>query len=98
LTSSTLEFDVTGMTCGSCAARVERILARQPGVAAAAVTLATGRGTVELEPRGAAPEPDLVSAVEHLGYGFAPHRADQPRDPSVGARWGARLAVGAPLG
>ncbi len=28
----TLDFTVTGMTCGSCAARVERVLGKQPGV------------------------------------------------------------------
>ncbi|HWD07954.1 MAG TPA: heavy metal-associated domain-containing protein, partial [Actinomycetota bacterium] len=43
-----LVFDVEGMTCGSCAARVERTLRRQPGVAAAGVNFATGRATVEL--------------------------------------------------
>lgn len=41
-----LDFDVEGMTCGSCAARVQRILDRQDGVATAEVNYATGRAHV----------------------------------------------------
>src|SRR5260370_35651657 len=37
-----LDFTVQGMTCGSCAARVQKVLARQPGVQAAAVNFASG--------------------------------------------------------
>ncbi len=43
-----VEFDVTGMTCGSCAARVQRALAGEDGVKDAVVNYATGRATVEL--------------------------------------------------
>ena len=46
---STVPFDVEGMSCASCAARVERILARQPGVHSANVNFATGQAVVELE-------------------------------------------------
>ncbi|HEY2303861.1 MAG TPA: heavy metal translocating P-type ATPase [Acidimicrobiales bacterium] len=109
MTTTSLEFDVTGMTCGSCAARVERVLERQPGVSAAAVNLATGRATVELDVLDPAPEPQLVSAVEGLGYGIATHRT--PLSPAGGPgadskgrragvadpRWGTRLAVAIPL-
>jgi copper-transporting P-type ATPase V len=66
-----LELDVSGMTCGSCAARVQRTLARQPGVSEALVNYATGRATVELEP-GAVGAEQLVAAVEGVGYGAAP--------------------------
>jgi cation-transporting ATPase V/Cu+-exporting ATPase len=97
LTSATLEFDVTGMTCGSCAARVERALAHQPGVTAAAVNLATGRATVSLDAAGPAPEPDLVAAIEGLGYGFSPRRAGHSAEPGPSPQWGTRLAVAAPL-
>ncbi len=57
-----LVFDVEGMTCGSCAARVERTLRRQPGVAAAGVNFATGRATVELATHPPAP-PDPAGAL-----------------------------------
>jgi cation-transporting ATPase V/Cu+-exporting ATPase len=65
-----LEFDVSGMTCGSCAARVQRTLSREPGVTDALVNYATGRATVELEP-GALDEQRLIAAVQEAGYGAA---------------------------
>ena len=46
---ATIDFAVEGMTCGSCAARVQRVLAKADGVAAAEVNLATGRAHVTLE-------------------------------------------------
>jgi copper-transporting P-type ATPase V len=66
-----MEFDVSGMTCGSCAARVQRTLARQPGVRGALVNYATGRATVELEP-GAAHADELLTAVRRVGYDASP--------------------------
>ncbi|MGP0100646.1 MAG: heavy metal translocating P-type ATPase, partial [Solirubrobacteraceae bacterium] len=66
-----MELDVSGMTCGSCAARVQRALSRQPGVTEALVNYATGRATVELAP-GAADAQQLVAAVRSAGYGAAP--------------------------
>ncbi|MDB5623643.1 MAG: copper-translocating P-type ATPase [Devosia sp.] len=61
-----LAIDIEGMTCASCVARVERALLKAPGVAAAAVNLATERATVELSP-GAAVEP-LLEAIAKAGY------------------------------
>jgi cation-transporting ATPase V len=69
-----MELDVSGMTCGSCAARVQRALARQPGVTDALVNYATGRATVELEP-GAVDAEQLTAAVERAGYGASPAAA-----------------------
>jgi cation-transporting ATPase V/Cu+-exporting ATPase len=63
-----LELDVAGMTCGSCAARVQRTLSREPGVAGASVNYATGRATLELEP-GTCDEQRLIAAVRKAGYG-----------------------------
>jgi copper-transporting P-type ATPase V len=65
-----LEFDVSGMTCGSCAARVQRTLSREPGVAEALVNYATGRATVELEP-WALDDERLIAAVRRAGYDAA---------------------------
>ncbi|MBN8791592.1 MAG: copper-translocating P-type ATPase [Stenotrophomonas nitritireducens] len=62
---TTQEFPVEGMTCASCVGRVERALAAVPGVASAAVNLATGRATV----RGDGVDRQaLVRAVEKAGY------------------------------
>jgi cation-transporting ATPase V/Cu+-exporting ATPase len=66
-----VELDVSGMTCGSCAARVQRALGRQPGVSEALVNYATGRATVELEPGTVDPD-QLVAAVAKAGYGATP--------------------------
>jgi len=63
-----VELAITGMTCGSCAARVERSLNELPGVAAR-VNLATERATVELS--AAVPVPDLLAQVERTGYDAA---------------------------
>jgi copper-transporting P-type ATPase V len=62
-----VELDVSGMTCGSCAARVQRTLSRQPGVSEALVNYATGRATVELE-SGTLEAEQLIAAVRSAGY------------------------------
>ncbi|HEV3035398.1 MAG TPA: heavy metal translocating P-type ATPase [Solirubrobacteraceae bacterium] len=66
-----VELDVSGMTCGSCAARVQRALSRQSGVTEALVNYATGRATVELEQHALDAE-QLIAVVERAGYGAAP--------------------------
>ncbi|KAA0578925.1 copper-translocating P-type ATPase [Azospirillum sp. B21] len=67
------EFDlsVTGMTCASCAGRVEKALGRLPGVESATVNLATERAHV-VAFAGSLEAADLVAAVEKVGYGAAP--------------------------
>jgi heavy metal translocating P-type ATPase len=63
-------FDVHGMTCASCARRVETTLARQPGVRRAGVNLALERATVDLEPE--TDPASLVAAVDSIGYELIP--------------------------
>jgi len=57
--------DIEGMTCASCVARVEKRLARVPGVTAA-VNLATESAKVDV-PQGVADD-ELVAAVQAAGY------------------------------
>ncbi len=59
---------VSGLHCGSCVGRAERALLAVPGVTAARVNLASARAEVE----GAAPEADLLAALEGAGYPGAP--------------------------
>ncbi|HKB46085.1 MAG TPA: cation transporter, partial [Ktedonobacterales bacterium] len=59
-----------GMTCASCARRIERGLSKVPGVAEASVNLATERASVAYA-AGSASVADLVAAVEKAGYGAA---------------------------
>jgi Cu+-exporting ATPase len=61
-----VELPITGMTCASCANRIERKLNKLAGVAAS-VNYATEKATVEYDPELAQPE-ELVRAVEAAGY------------------------------
>src|SRR5688572_10254656 len=65
-----VDLSIEGMPCASCVARVEKALLRVPGVATAAVNLATERAHVELAPSLDAGE--LVRAVERAGYQARP--------------------------
>jgi Cu+-exporting ATPase len=61
------ELAIGGMTCASCAMRVEKALTKLPGVARASVNLATETATVNLS--DAAADPDaLIAAVRKAGY------------------------------
>ena len=71
------ELNVIGMTCGSCAARVQRALNKQAGVSEAFVNYATGRATIELaaDPpnvRQSVDAEQLVDAVRKAGYDATP--------------------------
>ena len=63
---STLELPITGMTCASCANRIERKLNKLDGVSAT-VNYATEKARVEFDPGTVAAE-QLVAAVEAAGY------------------------------
>ena len=94
-----LRFDIGGMTCAACSGRVERALARVPGVASVSVNLVTEQATVEV---AAGVEPAaLVAAVEHAGYGAKPARdgqdADAPAPAAAGPSREARHVVLAAL-
>jgi len=97
--NGTVEFLVGGMTCGSCAARVQRVLAKTDGVADAEVNLATSRAQVRL----AQPVPIgvLQARVAKIGYSLAPvadQRGDTNADSEAAARraWGRRVIAVAP--
>jgi Cu+-exporting ATPase len=69
--------DVTGMTCAACAARIEKVLGRVPGVDRATVNLALE--TAEIAAPGVATDL-LVAAIERAGFGA------HIRDTAVAAR------------
>ena len=71
------------MSCGSCAARVERILVGRPGVVSASVNLATRRATVDVLPGAANAVRELTEAVERAGYQLSP-ATDHERPQRVG--------------
>ena len=96
-----IELAVEGMSCASCAGRIEKVLRRQPGVKGAIVSFATRRATVEFYPQ-------MVSAdafcrpVTALGYQISRADHEPPGSGGVedGARrmWGRRVVVSWPLG
>ncbi|BAN03503.1 copper-transporting ATPase CopA [Ilumatobacter coccineus YM16-304] len=106
------EFDVGGMTCGSCAARVQKVLQRQPGVADAEVNYATGRAVVTPAAGDPLDAAGLAAAVRKAGYDlvavdrYAPssgpsatERADQADDDEARERrlWLRRALIAAPV-
>jgi P-type Cu+ transporter len=64
--SGHVELPITGMTCASCANRIERKLNKLDGVEAT-VNYATEKASVEFDPQVVEPE-QLVAAVESAGY------------------------------
>src|SRR5579859_2968797 len=67
----TTELDIGGMTCASCAMRVEKALAKVPGVAGVSVNLATETATVNLSDVASdanAASDALIAAVKKAGY------------------------------
>jgi Cu+-exporting ATPase len=65
-----LAIGVTGMTCAACAGRIERVLKRVPGVAAASVNLATEIAQVEGDARVTSAA--IEAAIAKAGYGTRP--------------------------
>ncbi len=63
----TAEFEIGGLTCASCVARVEQALNKTSGVLSAEVNLATEKARVEYLPGAADPEA-IIGAVERAGY------------------------------
>ncbi|WP_144138799.1 heavy metal translocating P-type ATPase [Paraburkholderia sp. BCC1884] len=62
------ELAIGGMTCAACAMRVEKALAKVPGVAGAAVNLATETASVKLTGETVVTADTLVAAVKKAGY------------------------------
>ncbi|HJA11908.1 MAG TPA: cadmium-translocating P-type ATPase [Candidatus Mediterraneibacter merdipullorum] len=59
------QYNVTGMSCAACSARVEKAVSKVPGVTSCSVSLLTNSMGVE----GTASPADVIAAVENAGYG-----------------------------
>jgi len=86
----TRELAIGGMTCATCAGRVEKALARVPGVTRAAVNLATERASVWAS-AGAVKPADLVLAVQRAGYHAELLTGDAQRERQIFAAEAERL-------
>jgi Cu+-exporting ATPase len=97
MSQTRLELPIQGMTCASCATRIERRLNKLAGVSAS-VNYATENAAVSFDPEQVAPE-ELVAAVEAAGYRatLAEEAAaeETPADPTGALR--LRLLVSAAL-
>jgi P-type Cu+ transporter len=96
-TPDRIELAVEGMTCASCAARIERRLNKLDGVTAS-VNYATERAAVEFDPAHVSPQA-LLEAVQDVGYSARLPQAEAEQavaeDPTAGLR--RRLVLAAAL-
>lgn len=93
-------FDVGGMTCSSCAVRVQKVLSRVPGVENASVNLASAEATV-VSASAVTPE-TLVEAVSKIGYSLTPQTSNdgshaEHEHQMAAQNAGRRFAVSAAL-
>jgi copper chaperone CopZ len=65
-----LELTIQGMHCDGCAATLEALLGREPGVKAASVSFPARKGRILYDP-GAASPATLAAAVRQAGYRVA---------------------------
>ena len=72
------QFNVTGMSCAACSARVEKAVQKVPGVTACSVSLLTNSMGVE----GTAEDAAIISAVQAAGYGASPADEKASASPS----------------
>ena len=74
------QYNVTGMSCAACVARVEKAVSKVPGVTGCSVSLLTNAMGVE----GTASEEAIIHAVEEAGYGASVKGAAQAAAPAAG--------------
>ena len=65
------QFNVTGMSCAACSARVEKAVKKVPGVTSCSVSLLTNSMGVD----GTASDAAIIRAVQDAGYGASPKKA-----------------------
>ena len=75
------QFNVTGMSCAACSARVEKAVSKVPGVTSCSVSLLTNSMGVE----GTASSTDIIKAVQDAGYGASPKSAGAAAASSTSA-------------
>ena len=72
------QYNVTGMSCAACSARVEKAVSAVPGVSSCSVSLLTNSMGVE----GSASSADIIKAVQDAGYGASVKGASAKTDHS----------------
>lgn len=75
------QYNVTGMSCAACSARVEKAVKKVPGVTSCSVSLLTNSMGVE----GTASPAAILSAVQEAGYGASPKTASASKTSDASA-------------
>ena len=75
------QYNVTGMSCAACSARVEKAVKKVPGVTSCSVSLLTNSMGVE----GTASPAAILSAVQEAGYGASPKNASSSKASDANA-------------
>ena len=83
------QYNVTGMSCAACSARVEKAVSKVPGVTSCSVSLLTNSMGVE----GTAAASEIIAAVEEAGYGASVKRRKDGKQGSLPGG-GGRYAEG----
>jgi Cu+-exporting ATPase len=92
-----IELELEGMTCASCASRIERKLNALEG-ASATVNFASEQAYVHFDPARLRAD-DLIAAVKSAGYDARVYDREQAHEHELsGSRYGARLFVAVALG
>ncbi len=73
------QYNVTGMSCAACSARVEKAVSKVPGVTSCSVSLLTNSMGVE----GTAAPAEIIAAVEEAGYGASEKGAAAEKSSSA---------------
>ncbi len=94
-----VDLAISGMTCAACAARIEKVLGKQPGVVSAVVNFATESARIEVL-QGLADPQALVVAVDKAGFAARPletaaERAARMEQEGRRSERSAKLAVAA---
>jgi Cu+-exporting ATPase len=94
--STTFDLPISGMTCASCAGRVERALGKVPGVQSVSVNLANERAHVEV--LGQMDPGVLIAAVDKAGYSATLPQPESATDANQAQRlhrerWSLILAI-----
>ena len=81
------QYNVTGMSCAACSARVEKAVSRVEGVTSCSVSLLTNSMGVE----GTASAQAIIAAVEEAGYGASLKGAGSPSGSHGGGNRSAAM-------
>ena len=82
-------YNVTGMSCAACSARVEKAVSQTEGVTSCSVNLLTNSMTVE----GSATDEMIIAAVSKAGYGASAKGAEKPKNDNNSSQKDEQKAI-----